>query len=248
MAGKRSKNLYEPKSKSAFKLSRSRLENFVKCPRCFYLDRRLGIEAPSGPQFNLNLAVDHLLKKEFDIYRAKKQAHPLMKQYGINAIPLAHPDLDTWRNAFKGIQYLDPATNFLVFGGVDEVWQKPDGELIIVDYKATSSEKEVSLDDAWKEAYKRQMEIYQWLFRKNNFKVSKTGYFVYCNGLKSEEDFNGQLKFKTTILPYVGNDSWVESALLKAHQCLESDTFPECSPKCEMCLYRKIAAETEKNA
>ncbi len=102
------------------------------------------------------------------------------------------------------------------------------------------------MDDQWKEAYKRQMDIYQWLFRKNNFKVSKTGYFVYCNGLKSEENFSDQLKFKTVILPYIGNDTWVEGALVKARECLQSDTFPECSPNCEMCSYRKMAKEVEK--
>src|SRR5437867_3759517 len=79
------------------KLSRSKIEDFLRCPRCFYLDRRLGISQPPGFPFNLNSAVDLLLKKEFDIHRGKGTAHPLMKSYGINAIPLSHPELDRWR-------------------------------------------------------------------------------------------------------------------------------------------------------
>ena len=63
---KRVRNLFNPKSASVYRLSRSRLENFVNCARCFYLDRRLGIEVPPIPAFTLNSAVDHLLKKEFD--------------------------------------------------------------------------------------------------------------------------------------------------------------------------------------
>ncbi|MBI4970494.1 MAG: PD-(D/E)XK nuclease family protein [Candidatus Omnitrophica bacterium] len=245
--GKRSNNLYDPKSKLPFKLSRTRLEDFINCPRCFYLDRRLGIEEPSGPQFNLNIAVDALMKKEFDVYRAKREPHPIMKRYRVDAIPLSHPDLDTWRNPFKGIQFLHPQTNFLVFGGVDDVWQRPEGELVIVDYKATSKDGEVTLDDEWKDAYKRQMEIYQWLFRRNNFKVSNTGYFVYCNGLKSEEGFYDQLKFKTVILPYAGNDAWIEPALMGAYECLRSDNLPVSSSKCDLCLYRKVAGEAESS-
>ena len=36
---------------------------------------------------------------------------------------------------------------------------------------------------------KRQMEIYQWLLRKNGFKVSDTGYFVYANGITDARSF-----------------------------------------------------------
>ncbi|EKE12188.1 MAG: hypothetical protein ACD_13C00277G0004, partial [uncultured bacterium] len=36
-------NLYEPNSAKSFKLSRSKIDLFLECPRCFYLDRRLGI-------------------------------------------------------------------------------------------------------------------------------------------------------------------------------------------------------------
>ena len=81
---KRVRNLFEPSSKVPYKLSRSKLELFLNCPRCFYLDRRLGTGQPQGPAFSLNVAVDKLLKKEFDTHRAKGESHPLMKTYGID--------------------------------------------------------------------------------------------------------------------------------------------------------------------
>ena len=43
----------------------------MNCPRCFYLDRRLKVGQPPGFPFNLNSAVDSLLKNEFDFYRQK---------------------------------------------------------------------------------------------------------------------------------------------------------------------------------
>jgi hypothetical protein len=70
---KRTKNIYDPSSKEPFKISRSKLDLLLNCPRCFYLDRRLWIDQPPGYPFNLNSAVDELLKKEFDIHRAKNQ-------------------------------------------------------------------------------------------------------------------------------------------------------------------------------
>jgi len=172
-----------------FKLSRSKIDLFLNCPRCFYLDRRLGVGRPPMFPYTLNSAVDALLKKEFDIHRSKGEAHPMMEHYKIDAIPFKHEKMDEWRNNFTGIQYLHKPTNLLIFGAIDDIWINPDKELIIVDYKSTSKDGDINLDADWQIGYKRQMEIYQWLFRKNDFKVSNIGYFVYANGIKDKEAF-----------------------------------------------------------
>lgn len=234
----RTRNLYDPKSSELFRLSRSKIDLFLNCPRCFYLDRRMGIAQPPGFPFSLNSAVDTLLKKEFDIHRAKGTPHPLMKTYGLDAVPLAHEKMDEWRDALGGgITHRHETVNFLITGGVDDVWVAPNGELIIVDYKATSKTGEVSLDADWQIGYKRQMEMYQWLFRKNGFKVSKTGYFVYCNGDADKEAFDGKLEFKIKLIPYEGDDSWVEKTILDAHKCLQGETIPKSGPDCDYCKY-----------
>ena len=210
---RRARNTFSAESDKPFKLSRSKIKDFLKCPRCFYLDRRCGTGRPPSYPFTLNNAVDTLLKKEFDQYRTQGTVHPLCLAHGIDAVPFTHPDLDEWRMNLKGIQYLHEPTNFIITGAVDDIWVKPDGELIVVDYKATSTTKEITLDEAYRKAYKRQMEIYQWLFRRKGFKVSKTGYFVYVNGDTSKNSFNERLEFETLLLPYDGNDSWVEMQL-----------------------------------
>ncbi|MCX6702691.1 MAG: PD-(D/E)XK nuclease family protein [Candidatus Wolfebacteria bacterium] len=243
----RARNLWSPNSKELYRLSRSKIDLFLNCPKCFYLDRRLGVSQPPGFPFSLNSAVDKLLKKEFDIHRSKGEAHPLMKSYGIDAVPLKHDRLDVWRDALGGgITYSVPETNFLVTGGVDDVWVSPDGEYIIVDYKATSKDEEVSLDAEWQIGYKRQMEIYQWLFRMNSYKVSKTGYFVYCNGITDREAFDAKLEFSIKLIPYEGNDLWVHGAIMDAYACLASDSIPESGPDCDFCKYRLAAKSAEK--
>lgn len=238
----RKRNIFDPHSSKPFKLSRSRLENFLKCPCCFYLDRRLGVDQPSGPPFSLNSAVDELLKKEFDQYRAKQEPHPLMTENRVDAIPFQHPDLDRWRENFKGLEVHHKETNLIISGAIDDVWVQPDGNLIIVDYKATSKNGEVSLDADWQISYKRQMEIYQWLMRGQGLPVSDTGYFVYTNGRKDLDAFHDQLQFKTKLIPYTGNADWVEPAIREAHACLMLDSIPESRPDCEFCQYREAAA------
>src|SRR3989344_4580717 len=201
---------YKPGQKTAYKVSRSKIELFVQCPRCFWLDARLKIMRPSSPPFNINKAIDELLKKEFDTYRSAKKPHPIMEKHSVDAIPFHHEDLDKWRENFIGVFTLHEPANLHVFGAIDDVWTNPDGELIVVDYKATAKSSEVSIDSDWQISYKRQIEVYQWLLRRNGFKVSDTGYFVYTNGRLDLDGFNDRVEFKTKIIPYKGSDAWVD--------------------------------------
>ncbi|HUD06537.1 MAG TPA: PD-(D/E)XK nuclease family protein [Candidatus Saccharimonadales bacterium] len=228
---------YKPGQSETFKLSRSKIDLFLNCPACFWLDRRLKISRPEGFPFQINKAVDELLKKEFDTYRLKRKPHPYMVEYKIDAIPYQHENLNTWRENFVGIQYLHEPTNLLIFGAVDDVWVNPAGELIVVDYKATSKRTEVTLDAPWQIGYKRQMEVYQWLLKRNGFEVSDTGYFVYCNGRLDPEGFFNKIEFNTKVIDYTGNSDWVEPTLEKIKKALESKAMPQRSPECEYCSY-----------
>ncbi len=235
---KTGRSIFDPKSPEPFVVSRSGIDLFVECPRCFYLDKRLGTARPPGFPFSLNAAVDTLLKKEFDGHRVKGTAHPLMKKYGIDAVPYPHEELEAWRDSMRrGIRYFHKPTNLTIRGGVDDVWVNPKGELHIVDYKATSKNGEVNIDAEWQEGYKRQIEVYQWLFRKNGFKVSDTGYFVYCNGNTDKAAFDAKLEFDIKVIPYVGKDDWVEEVITKLHKCLTADKIPEAGPACDYCAY-----------
>ena len=232
--------VYHPGLKEPFRLSRSKIDLFLQCPRCFYLDVRLGLKRPSMPAFTLNSAVDELLKREFDILRQKGESHALMKKYGIDAVPFSHPDIDKWRQNFIGKEYLHKPTNLLIFGAVDDLWVNKKGELIIVDYKATSTDKEISLDSEYKRGYKKQMEVYQWIFRKSGFKVSEVGYFIFANGDRTKPRFDGRLEFKLSIISHKGDISWIEPTLFEIKRCLDSDVVPNPNPNCEYCLYQKM--------
>ncbi|MES2014432.1 MAG: PD-(D/E)XK nuclease family protein [Patescibacteria group bacterium] len=226
-----------------WRLSRSKIDLFMQCPRCFYIDNKLGTARPPGFPFNLNSAVDKLLKKEFDIHRKNKVPHPMMTEYGIDAVPFQHEKLDTWRENFKGVDFFHAPTGFTVSGAVDDLWVNPKGELHVVDYKATSKDEEVTLDADWQIGYKRQMETYQWLLRQNGFTVSDTGYFVYVNGRTDLEAFDGKLEFDVKVIPYTGSADWIEDVLLNIKSCLDSDAIPQVGELCDYCTYRKAVGE-----
>jgi len=239
---------YRPGQTEIYKISRSKIELFTQCPRCFWLDARLKIKRPSGPPFNINKAIDELFKKEFDRHRADGTPHPLMTDNQIKAIPYQHADLDKWRYNFTGVATLHEPTNLHVYGAIDDVWVDDDGQLIVVDYKATAKASEVSIDSDWQMSYKRQLEVYQWLLRQNGFTVSNTGYFVYTNARLDPEGFGDKLEFFTKVIPYTGSDAWIEPTLAKMKACLESDDMPPVGDAamggpCDFCSYARARTE-----
>ncbi len=222
---------------------------FTECPRCSYLDLRLGVKRPSMPSFTLNNAVDELFKKEFDTHRAEGTPHPLMKSYGLDAVPFNDERMEEWRDALRrGIKTHHLPTNLILRGGIDDAWITPEGEIIIVDYKATSKKEGPKSEDDLYDSYKKQMEVYQWLFRQNGFTVSPTGYFVYANGRSDEKAFDAKLEFDIELIPYTGDDSWIEPTLHRLKDTLMSDAIPEVGTSfgggpCEYCTYREAAGK-----
>lgn len=234
----RSRNVYKPNDENPFKLSRSKVDNFVSCKRCFYIDRKLGVGQPPGFPFNINSAVDELLKKEFDQYRKKGEPHPYMETVDKNLIPYSHEKLDEWRENFKGVQFHHEETNLIFTGAVDDLWFDLDtNEVVVVDYKATSKNSEVTIDAEWQQGYRRQMDFYQWLLQKNGLQVSDIGYFVYCNGDKQQPSFENKVHFDVSVLEYKGDGSWIEDTIIQIKQLLDQDSVPEYSESCDYCTY-----------
>jgi len=242
---------YESGQVEAYKVSRSKIELYMQCPRCFWLDVRHKITRPGSPPFNINKAIDELFKKEFDLYRGKKEPHPLMKQFGVDAVPFAHKNLETWRHNFTGVSTLHVPTNLHVFGAVDDVWVNPAGKLIVVDYKATAKAQPVKAlgeEGTWHDMYRRQMEVYQWLLRQNGFTVSDTGYFVYATGNPGKDVFDGVVEFETHVFPYHGSSDWVEQTLLDMKAAMDSEEMPPVGTAamggpCEHCTYARARTE-----
>ena len=222
------------------KLSRSTVEKFLTCPRCCVLENKFKIRPPSLP-FTLNIAVDNLCKNEFDYYRKLKKPHPLFLENNIDAIPFQHKKLDEWRNNFKGLRYISKEKNYNFGGAIDDVWQKSNGELIVADVKATSKNNfdwaETFNKYEYPKAYKRQLEMYQWLLQKNGFQVAKEAYLVYFNGQKNEDFFNNRLNFEAHLVKINCSSSWVEQKIEQTVNLLKSDIFPQPSSNCEICNY-----------
>lgn len=269
-------------SEFPFELSRSAVEKFIKCPACFYNEKIYGVKPPSIPGFLLNSNTDTLLKKDFDQYRGIK-AHPIMVHAGLDyLVPFAHEDIENWEDSLhfglnpNKFNTLHRGTNILFGGGLDDVWENQDtGQLHIVDYKSTAQmgNNPKPLDESfiappldpkkvdYKASYRRQMDMYQWIMRRKGFDVSDTGYFVYVDGqhlkqtgmIDKNDPTKAYMEFDTAIIPYQGDDSWVENTLHEIRRGIEARISAESNfnntplPHSEGCELGKFIIE-EKNA
>ena len=249
----RHRGVYKPNHEAPYEVSRSRIEAFVNCPACFWLDRVKGVKFPGMPPFLLNTATDTLLKKDFDKFRELQKPHPFMERNGLShLVPFQHEDFHKWTLSLQlGFRTHHKKSDLIIGGGLDDVWHDPKtNELFIVDYKSTAGKRTedlsklepITLDGRWKEGYKRQMDMYVWIARRKGFDVSDIGYFVYVDGLHraepgmldEENPFQAWMRFNVAVIPYEGNDSWVEDALRRAKYLVsEVSDCPEHAPDCE---------------
>ncbi len=228
-----------------WKLSRSKIDFFTECKRCFYLDNKLGTKRPGFPSFNLNIAVDELFKKEFDVHREAGTAHPIMKKYQIDAVPFKHENMDEWRENFVGIMATHKPTGLTISGAVDDIWVTPENKLIIVDYKSTSKDGTIDKlgDSPWEQQYTRQLGVYRWLLEQNGFETEDTGYLVYANASKNEAGFDDKLVFETTLVPVETAMDWIEPTLTEIKETLDQEALPPIGDSCEFCPYREAAGK-----
>jgi len=234
---KRKRNLFDPTSDPPFPISRAKIECWLKCPRCFHLDRRLGVKPPGMPSMTLNRAVDTLMKVEFDGYRQRQEPHPAFLKHGIEAVPLKHPDIEVWQSNFKGVKSLHRQTNLMIGGAPDDVLVV-NGKWAVIDFKGTSSKDEiVALDTEYRQAYRRQVEVYSWLLAMNGYPIGQKAFLLFANARTDRQAFHCRLDFDLQMVEVATDLSWIEPTLSQIKACLMSEQPPKPAPDCECCRY-----------
>jgi hypothetical protein len=198
----------------------------------------MGLWPPKGPPFSLNLAVDRLLKDEFDQCRSTGRAHSWLAGLRPIARPFAHQELDVWRDSKRGLSRTCEESGVTLYGAIDDVWMGDGGVLHVVDYKATASASAVRMDQPWHDSYRRQVEVYQWLLRGQGRAVSDVAYFLFCV-VDESRGFAGSLSFTSHIVGYEGSDAWISSRLVALRSTLAMDRMPPPAPDCQDCGYRR---------
>ncbi len=234
---------FDANTDKAFTVSRTRIQNFLNCPRCFYVQNRHGVKALESYPFRLNSATDTLLKKTFDTAREKQIPHRYFKEKNIDLVPFKHEKMDEWRENFQGVKHHYEKANLLVQGAVDEILiNLKNKELSPIEFKSTQTKDNDSVKYLGKphhKQWKNQLEIYGYLLEKNGFKISEDSYIVFCNAEINHEEWNEKLNFKVQVINYKMDYSWVEPTLDKIKELLLQNTTPDFSDSedCDMCRF-----------
>ena len=253
--GKRTKlnSIYQPGQKKDFKISRGKFNDFLKCQRCFYLDRIKGFVTPSMPGWTLNETTDYLLKKEFDICRLNKTPHRLHLENNLeHIIPFSHKDLDKWRDSLHyGLSSRFKSSNIILTGGIDDIWEDTrNKKLIIVDYKSQASNYKVResnyLNSTYRDNYKIQIDFYAYLLSEMGFDVSPVSYFYVCNAIRDATGFYGKMNFDETLISYKWNSSWIPKKVYQMINQMNSKNIPLSNQSCENCAYSRQRSQFDK--
>jgi len=219
------------------KLSPSSLNLFLECRRCFWLEKKQGIRRPPPYPYALNMAVDVLLKQEFDSYRVKGELHPLLGANNIQARLFSNQSLlNQWRNNLAGIRYYDQELDATLFGAVDDILEFEDGKLAPLDYKSTGSSVPTVYD-----RFQLQMDIYTFLLEKNGFLTPRKGYLAFYIVNKGN-GFNDKLPFKKELHEIETDPSDIPKIFKDAVGTLRKNAPPPASQDCKFCQWlRRVA-------
>src|SRR3989344_3312919 len=183
-----------------FKLSPSSLSLYQECQRCFWLDKNDKWKRPNGIFPSLPSGMDGVLKKHFDFFRNKGLLPPELKEEkDCKGMKLFDNEdlLKIWRSNFKGIRWEDEKGNTL-FGAVDNILMK-DNKLVVLDYKTRG----FALKEDTHHHYQHQLDIYNFLLRKNGYETEDYGFLLFYIPEKVLE--TGEIVFEKHLIKMEAN-------------------------------------------
>ncbi len=217
----------------AYKLSPSSINVMLECPKCFWLKLVKKLSRPSGAFPSLPGGMDKMLKKHFDRFMEKGELPPEIREHGLgNGYKLFDDKatLDVWRSSFKGIQYKDKTSGILLRGAVDNILEKGK-KLIVLDYKTRG----YPLKEDTAAHYQTQMDMYNFLLRKNGYETEDYAYLLFYYPKDVTE--TGEVIFDTEMVKMPTNVKNGEKIFKKAINIIQKEKPPEANKECKFCAW-----------
>lgn len=215
-----------------YKLSPSSLSLFKECPRCFWLRFRKGIFRPEAIFPSLPSGMDIVLKTHFDSFMARGLLPPeLAKLKGEVKLFDNIELLREWRSNQKGVRWTDRKGNILR-GAVDNLLKKG-SKLTVLDYKTRG----FPLKEETPEYAKNQLDIYNFLLRKNGYATEDYSYLLFYHPLKVNE--KGDVIFHTDLIKMKVSIKNAENIFRKALKVLDG-RMPKAGEGCQYCKWVEI--------
>lgn len=210
------------------RLSPSALNIFLECPRCFWLEKKMGIKRPRGIFPSLPGGMDTVIKSYFDKYRLRGELPPeiIGKVEGKLISDMAL--LKRWRNwKTTNLRYRDDSLNAVLSGALDDCLVHG-GIYIPLDYKTRGS----PLTSDPRKYYQNQLDCYCLMLDSSGYRTKGLSYLVYY--WPEEVSEGGMVRFAVNAIK-------IETDIASAVRIFEnavnllSTGIPDASPDCEYC-------------
>lgn len=212
-----------------YKFSPSSLSLLKECPRCFWLHFNKNIKRPERVFPSLPAGMDRILKTHFDSFRDEGLLPPELKQLNGHVKLFDNIELlKVWRNNLKGVQWIDENGN-IFRGAIDNILQKED-KLIVLDYKTRG----YPLKEETARHYQDQLDIYNFLLRKNGYKTEEYSYLLFYH--PSKINANGDVIFHTDLIKIEISTKNAEAIFKEALTTLKA-SIPISSQECGFCKW-----------
>jgi hypothetical protein len=233
------------------RLSKSQLDKFQDCPRCFWLGQRHKLRQPDMISSKVWKGVERVTVAHYETHRkAKTTPENLIGQVPAGAIPVQLDEL-----AMKALRYWGKGLAFkvgdvLVTTALDDMLQIPDGSqpkgsrYAVIDYK---SKAKLTDEESTAQMYQNQADVFDLACNVNDYPTDGTVYFDYWSPASVEgaeppanagdTGFTMQ-RWASQVIAIKADHARIKKLVLAAAACIESK-MPE--PKLERSIVTRGA-------
>lgn len=207
------------------KISRTKIELFLECQRCFWLEAKYNIKRPEkfGGVY-IGAKYDPLLKNKFDQHRKSNNKPEELKDYDFELYP-HYEKLNQWR---RNLEFYHPEHKITYYGKIDDLLINKNNELVPFDFKTT-----LSKDFQIYESYKRQLEMYGYFLKKQGEQVSSLGVF-YVIKIDIKDGFEKIEKREVIVQENLDYEIY-DKILDNLREVYFSEREPEPNYSCQFC-------------
>lgn len=229
------------------RLSKSTIEEFNRCARCWWLAKKKDMKAPDGIRAGVPMGIDRVLKGHYDAHRAAGTVPPEL----VGKIPgglydgkkVSMSDLRNWRKGLAvavGAYELSTALDDLLFN-------RKTGLYNMHDFK---SKAKLTNEEDTAKYYQTQADAYDLALNVNGYPTDGWAYFAYYapievaagTGTDTPDGRHLPFTWHAQVIKIKADHARIKDLVIRAGSCLDGPCPPK-NMECAMCEYVELRAE-----
>jgi len=213
----------------SLRLSKSQLDKFQDCPRCFWLKHKHGLDQPEMISSKVWKGIERITQAHYETHRqAQTTPSNIIGQVPVGAIPYQGEKID-----LKSLRYWGKGLAFEVDGitvttALDDMLQwTVDGKTkyAVIDYKSKSKETD---EASTAELYQNQADVFDLACNLNKHPTDGLVYFDYWYPIEvtAGDQERTLQRWGSQIIALKADHDRVKNLVLAAAACLDS-AMPE---------------------